>query len=1339
MKKKILSLLLAAVLLMGVLPMTVISADATTNYDLWVGTTRVTSANASDILSDRNPANNLPTASFDAETNTLILNGAVVYETRQYLFAVSGSPFPIAVYADLADLTVGFVGENYVGAPVENVSLQTDPAYIGILSEGPLTIEGAEGATLTLAGYTAGAMAIDLNTNLYKNITVTGAGQVTLEGEVYAIGGQDILFVGGEVYADGGILHQGECIVAGETKKVYVTDGYYGPFQNESYLEPALAGFSVKGSHFSDASEEDVTGAVHWSREEGGYVMDDGSYYNAKTLLITPAPYEEYDLWVNGVQVTSKNAWDILNAWYSSGQSTASFNPATSTLKLCNAVLNEEHAKGGVSAGILSELPELTVEYAGDVILHAEDTVNSFGIYSLGDLTLTGGNKSTLTVTSKNIAIGTRGDLTVAGEGTLAATAADTQGYACGILVQTGDFYFTGGTVNASGTVFGLMLDQANLIVEGKAEELYLTGGEAAVVGQTLGTAPSVTAEYCAVTGSLLKEATAETLTAAAFDAAGTGETVGSLSDAYAYFIGDGRTAADVAKTVRVKDKTLPYYPFCTYTDGPSLVLELDIPGTNEGTVYQWQMAANTDSSFANVEDATASTLSVTASEGHVYRCIVDGSPTETVILTQEPDGDSPWYISNGTMAYGVWDSGCYFDIQGYYNGHWANTSWSGDWRVYSTNSLTPSAGSVPTSNLADTVLTFSPDDSRQVLVKFTVNEAGAVSFGADTELDDYDSCPLSAVHYLDGTLKQIQLVGASSLQTANVNTVSFVMRPLSNISHYWIGYYSSRETWAFNDQYGLGVTAVNKQGHAIEVNQQDSGMTMSWTNIPAGGTVGFAMCVGAVKDTGALISSIDITEEKVALVISDDTYVYRLVEVDGKVVNGPDAGSYDLGAGWVASDENGNLVFEGLKENTTYIIQAVPSGKIPSPSNIEEIKRLETARLTMNTGVDENGNSTTVKYTAACNTLTFYDLDTWNYEYVLQGPGLPYYGVDVYNGDAVEDLLADEEYTLTAYFEVNYAEMEAIPVTVKTLPHAYVWVPTVESQSVLVGTCKNGCGHQQKLAIAAPENWITQLFTQYTLSFDTNGGFPLPSVIERNGTAINLISYTTVREGYTFTGWYEDPELTTPVGSVTLKKNTTVYAGWKAEEQTPTPPFNDIAESDWFYEDAIYMYETGLMAPDETGAFGGETEVSRSEFVTILWLLAGKPEAVYTGTMLDVEKGSAIVPAMEWAAAYGIIGGDGEGNLFPGVAMSREQLAVMLYRLAVLMKYDTEVDEGHTLTCPDADKIADYAKEAMLWITGEGIMGGRDGGYMDPQAVAKRQEVAAVIHRFALRIIGAN
>ena len=255
---------------------------------------------------------------------------------------------------------------------------------------------------------------------------------------------------------------------------------------------------------------------------------------------------------------------------------------------------------------------------------------------------------------------------------------------------------------------------------------------------------------------------------------------------------------------------------------------------------------------------------------------------------------------------------------------------------------------------------------------------------------------------------------------------------------------------------------------------------------------------------------------------------------------------------------------------------------------------------------------------------------------------------------------------------------------------------------------------------------------TYYTLRFETGGGSDIPSVQGTYNTYIDLTKYVPTWRGHAFIGWYSERSLTNKVSGVCLTKDMTVYAGWRMDENpgTGVNPFTDISEKDWFYGDVMFVYENGLMLGTSKTLFSPHGTAMRGMMATILWRMEGSPVPKGKNSFTDVEAGKWYADAITWTAENGIFAGYGKDKFGPDDPITREQLAAIFYRYADYKGYDLTV-KGDLDKFKDADKITDYAKTAMQWAVGSGLVKGKSGNLLDPQGTATRAEIAAMLHRF--------
>jgi hypothetical protein len=181
---------------------------------------------------------------------------------------------------------------------------------------------------------------------------------------------------------------------------------------------------------------------------------------------------------------------------------------------------------------------------------------------------------------------------------------------------------------------------------------------------------------------------------------------------------------------------------------------------------------------------------------------------------------------------------------------------------------------------------------------------------------------------------------------------------------------------------------------------------------------------------------------------------------------------------------------------------------------------------------------------------------------------------------------------------------------------------------------------------------------------------------------------------------------------------------------------FSDVSENAWYRESVRFVTERGLFNGTGNGRFSPQLNMTRSMFVAVLGRLSGSVDGgTYTAAFSDTDSGSWYMPYISWASANGIVSGYGNGTFGPDDNVSREQMALFLYRYAKTAGFDVNIAPGSNMAGSrfiDADEISPWAQEAVDWAVNAGLINGRPGNVFDPEASASRAEVAAMIHRFA-------
>ena len=178
--------------------------------------------------------------------------------------------------------------------------------------------------------------------------------------------------------------------------------------------------------------------------------------------------------------------------------------------------------------------------------------------------------------------------------------------------------------------------------------------------------------------------------------------------------------------------------------------------------------------------------------------------------------------------------------------------------------------------------------------------------------------------------------------------------------------------------------------------------------------------------------------------------------------------------------------------------------------------------------------------------------------------------------------------------------------------------------------------------------------------------------------------------------------------------------------------PFRDVSKRDWYYDDVVYVYRKGYMDGMSSTRFGGELNTTRGQIVTILWRLTGEPRATRRNPFTDVSSSQYYYDAISWAYDAGVVDGFDARTFKPDQNVTREQLAAILYRYAKYMNLSTS-GSAYLSKYRDADKIANWAYDAMAWANYRGLINGTSATRIDPKGYATRAQIAAILHRFAV------
>ena len=237
---------------------------------------------------------------------------------------------------------------------------------------------------------------------------------------------------------------------------------------------------------------------------------------------------------------------------------------------------------------------------------------------------------------------------------------------------------------------------------------------------------------------------------------------------------------------------------------------------------------------------------------------------------------------------------------------------------------------------------------------------------------------------------------------------------------------------------------------------------------------------------------------------------------------------------------------------------------------------------------------------------------------------------------------------------------------------------------------------------------------TRITVAVKPDSGYTLDELTVTDAKDKELA--VTKRSEITYTFHMADSKVTV---EASFSKDGTV--------QKPDSRFDDVAESAWYYTAVDYVAENDIMTGVSAREFAPNAGFSRAMLAQTLYAMSGKPAVKAEGTFADVVANAWYADAVNWAAEKSYVSGVGDGKFAPDASVTREQMALILYRYAGSPDASGMAQKEFA----DSSSVSAYAADAIRWAVHEGLISGMENNTLAPQGTATRAQVATILMRF--------
>lgn len=204
--------------------------------------------------------------------------------------------------------------------------------------------------------------------------------------------------------------------------------------------------------------------------------------------------------------------------------------------------------------------------------------------------------------------------------------------------------------------------------------------------------------------------------------------------------------------------------------------------------------------------------------------------------------------------------------------------------------------------------------------------------------------------------------------------------------------------------------------------------------------------------------------------------------------------------------------------------------------------------------------------------------------------------------------------------------------------------------------------------------------------------------------------------------------------GSGSSSSSPSPSAAPEGENETPagSSSFSDVPEEHWAYEYISELTSKGVVNGYDDGSFRPDANVTRAEFVTILYRAAGASDTASTAeteiSFDDVTPGDWYYEYAIWAAGAGITNGTSETEFSPDENIIRQDICVMLDRYSTNIAASPLTIAENAGAFADDGEISDYAKDSVYKLKSAGIVSGTGDNRFEPQSGATRAETCKMV-----------